>query len=201
MEFEFKENKIKFERVLSNLDTFVIRFVNLLDSCGIKYVIVSGYVPILFGRSRNTEDVDILIEEMELDKFKRFWDELPSKGFECINAFNAKEAYTDFLADGYAIRFFDRIPIPNIELKFAKGAVHEYTLNNPLEVTIGKNKLLISPIELQIAYKFLLGSDKDIEDAVHLWRVFKGKLSTDKLCSWMDKLNVDKEKYLKILCE
>jgi hypothetical protein len=60
MEIEFKEDKIIFNRELSLLDSFVLSFTEHLASNNIKYVIVSGYVAILFGRSRISEDVDIL---------------------------------------------------------------------------------------------------------------------------------------------
>lgn len=41
---EFSEGKIVFNRELSNLDKFVIDFVEILNSVKIRYVIVSGYV-------------------------------------------------------------------------------------------------------------------------------------------------------------
>ncbi len=62
MEIEFREDEIIFDRELSLLDSFVLSFTKHLASNNIKYVIVSGYVAILFGRSRISEDVDILIE-------------------------------------------------------------------------------------------------------------------------------------------
>ena len=68
MEFEFSENKIKFEREPSNLDKLVIKFAGILDRLEIEYVIVSGYIAILFGRSRNTENVDLFVEEMRFEK-------------------------------------------------------------------------------------------------------------------------------------
>lgn len=42
-------------------------------------------------------------------------------------------------------------------------------------------RLLISPIELQIPYKLYLSSDKDIEDAVYLWVLFREMLDGDLL--------------------
>ena len=69
MELEFSGNRIVFNRELSNLDRLVLRFVKILDKCGIEYVIISGYIAILFGRSRNTEDVDLFIAQMPFEKF------------------------------------------------------------------------------------------------------------------------------------
>ena len=47
-------------RHLSQLDLFVCQVLDILTEYT-SYVIVSGYVAILFGRSRSTEDVDIII--------------------------------------------------------------------------------------------------------------------------------------------
>ena len=57
MEIEFKNNKIKLEKELNDLDQFVIDFTSVLNKEHIIYVIVSGYVSILFGRNRASEDL------------------------------------------------------------------------------------------------------------------------------------------------
>ncbi len=64
MEIEIKGNLISLEKELNELDKFVIRFTKDLDS----YCIVGGYVSILFGRSRVTEDIDIPIPEDNISK-------------------------------------------------------------------------------------------------------------------------------------
>ena len=52
------ENIYLKNKVVSKLDLFVIDFINILKKY-MDYVIVSGYVSILFGRSRGTEDIDL----------------------------------------------------------------------------------------------------------------------------------------------
>ena len=49
----------------------------------IRYVIISGYIAILFGRSRNTEDVDLFIEKIDEKKMSEWWGALEKEGFEC----------------------------------------------------------------------------------------------------------------------
>jgi hypothetical protein len=44
-------------RELSELDRLVLEFVKCLE---FDYVIVAGYVAILLGRARTTDDVDIM---------------------------------------------------------------------------------------------------------------------------------------------
>ena len=43
---------------------------------------------------------------------------------------------------------------------------------------------------MQIAYKLYLGSEKDIEDATHVYEMFKNKLDAELLNSLIEKLNV-----------
>jgi hypothetical protein len=60
-------------------------------------------------------------------------------------------------------------------------------------------RLFISPMELQIPFKLFLGSEKDIEDAKHLYLLFKGKLDKKLLGRFVTKLKVEKsfKRYLK----
>ena len=61
MEFSFTKKKIILNnKVVNRLDEFVLTFTSVLDRMKINYVIVSGYVAIVFGRSRATEDIDII---------------------------------------------------------------------------------------------------------------------------------------------
>ncbi len=194
MEFEFTENRIKFERELSNLDRLVIKFVRVLDRLEIEYVIVSGYIAILFGRSRHTEDVDMFIKEMPLEKFKLFWKELEKEGFQCINAASPESAYKDYLQEKLAVRFAEKGMIqPNFELKFPKTRYNIYSLKNKVQVVLNRKKLWASEIELQIAFKLSLGSDKDREDARHLYQVFKEHLDMKLLKKQISELRVEKQ--------
>jgi hypothetical protein len=166
MEIEFKEDKIIFDRELSLLDNFVLGFTEHLASNSIKFVIVSGYVAILFGRSRISEDVDILIEHISFEKFLKFWSEI-EQSCECFNTSNANEAYNDYLENHHAIRITKKGSfIPNIELKFVKNDLDRYSLDHRMHVKLSHRSLYLSPFEMQIPYKLFLGSEKDIEDAV-----------------------------------
>ncbi|MCK9596032.1 hypothetical protein M0R19_02530 [Candidatus Pacearchaeota archaeon] len=185
---EYSENKkeIILNRELNELDKFVLDFCEIL---GNDYVIVSGYVSILFGRSRATEDVDLLAPKMNMEEFYIVWEKITKK-FECINTSDPKEAF-DMLNE-FAIRFCRKgKPVPNMEFKIIKNDIDEYSLKNKIDVIINQRKLFISPLEMQIAYKLYLSSekgDKDIEDARHLYRLFLDKLNKEKLSSFISKL-------------
>ena len=194
MEFEFKKNEIVFNRELSNLDKLVLRFVSILDKEKVEYVIISGYIAILFGRSRGTEDIDLFIKEMPFTGFDSLWKVLEKQGFECINVFNPKEAYEDFLKNKTSIRFAENGSFqPNFELKFPNSKENFYSISNKLKVILNGQEIITSEIEMQIAFKLKLGSEKDFEDSRHLYKVFKEHLNINKLKSHIRELGVEKE--------
>jgi hypothetical protein len=104
MELRIINQKIEFEKELNPLDKFVIDFTSLLNKLNLKYAIVSGYVAVLFGRNRSSEDVDIILEKIDFVKFEILWEEL-SKNFECIITEDSKDAYNNYLLKDHAIRF------------------------------------------------------------------------------------------------
>lgn len=191
MELKFEGNSIEFEKELNELDKFVIKFTKILNDLNIKYVIISGYVAILFGRSRNSEDIDIFIERLDKDKFIELWEQLIEE-FECIIPKNVEEAYSEYLLKNTAIRFAAKDKfIPYMEVKFPKNSLDEFSLEKRKEVIINNHQIFISPLELQIAYKIYLGSEKDIEDARFLFRLFKDNLNFNLLNLFIQKLNIE----------
>jgi len=194
MEFEFKENGIVFNRELSNLDKLVLKFVKVLNKEKVDYVIISGYIAILFGRSRGTEDVDLFIDEIGYPKFEKLWRSFNDSGFECINTSNSKEAYEEFLKNKTSIRFAEQGEfMPNFELKFPQTKYNQYSIKHKIKVLLNGEYLNTSEIELQIAFKLNLGSDKDFEDARYLYKVFKEVLNIALLKNQISELNVEKE--------
>ncbi len=180
MEFIGK-GAIKIDKELNELDKFVLEFVEILQKHA-KYVIISGYVSILFGRSRSTEDIDIFIEELQKEKFFSLYSELEKNGWWSVNT-TSKEGAFAYLSENTSVRFAKKgEAIPNIEMKFAREKFDKETMNDTISVLLGDNRLITSTIEQQIAYKKIaLGSDKDIEDAKHLEEVFKEIIDKEKL--------------------
>lgn len=168
---------IRIDKISTLLDKFVLKFCTALEKHA-KYVIVSGYVSILFGRARATEDIDILIGKMTQENFRALYSDLMKKGYWCINAKTSGRAF-EMIKDGIGIRFAKRNDlIPNAEVKFAKNKLEDETLDDNLTVVLPTGKIKISRIEQQIAYKeIVLGSQKDVEDARHLGIIFKGKMN------------------------
>ena len=193
MEFEFRKGMLKFTKVLSDLDKFVFDFLDVLESNKIEYVIVSGYVSIILGRTRTTEDIDIFIRKMDFKKYEKFFEHLEKEGYWIINAADMEEPFK-MLEDGLGIRISKKgRAIPNFEIKFAKKETDFLSLNKPLEVEVNNKRIFMSPLEIQIAFKLWLGSDKDIEDAIHIYEIFKDNLDRKLLINTAKLLKVEKE--------
>ncbi|MBM3308914.1 MAG: hypothetical protein FJY77_01540 [Candidatus Altiarchaeales archaeon] len=174
-------SKIRLDRVLSELDKRVLSFTRILER-HVEYVIVSGYVSILFGRARATEDVDIFVKRLSEKKFAMLYENLLDKGYWCLNAEDFGEVYS-YLRDGLAVRFaLKGEVIPNFEVKFAGKRSAKEAIENPLSVVLRKGVLKISPLEQQMAFKrYFLKSQKDLEDAKHIEGVFREHLDEKKI--------------------
>jgi len=191
VELEYGKESIVMEKELNELDELTINISEAIEKTGVKNVVVSGYVSILFGRSRASEDVDFIIEPLTKEKFLEVWNSL--KEFECLNTEKKEEAYKEYFSKGIAVRFSKKGEyIPNAEIKKPKNKIEEWVLINRKKAIINNKKIFISPIELQIAYKAFLGSEKDLEDARHLYKLFKEKLDLKKLKKFVGELKAEK---------
>jgi hypothetical protein len=195
MELHHENRKITIEsKVVTALDEFVLDFTSMLEQ-HTDYVIVSGYVVILFGRARGTEDIDTVTNHMKRSVFLSLYRDLTTNRYYFLNPEDEDGLY-EMLETGLGIRIAkeDTI-IPNIELKFTKDDFDAYSLNNRLKVVFGVSHVFVSPMELQIPYKLHLGSEKDIEDAVYLWNIFGEKIDIQLLKRFMKALHVKGDSY------
>ncbi len=198
MNINFSKRKIELNKKLNSLDLLTINFCEILNKLNINYIIISGYVAILFGRNRASEDIDMFIEKIGFEKFKLLWEELEKK-FECLNTSDATDAYKNYLNSKHALRFSKKGEfIPNIEVKFPKVALDEWGIKNKIKILLNKETLYISPLESQIPFKLFLGTEKDIEDAKFLHNLFKDNLDLPLLKEFNQKLKIE-EKYNKYL--
>jgi len=180
---------IEIDRELSDLDKFAIDFTDILKK-NIDYVIVSGYVAILLGRARASEDIDVIIPKIDFSTFKMLYSDLKKNNFYCINAEQESEVF-EYLKDNLAVRFAKNgTMIPNIEMKWAKNRFDELALENTIDVKIKKEKLCISHLELQIAFKeMVLKSPKDLDDANHIRDVAKDYLDSKLIQKYKEMLH------------
>ena len=128
MDYKREERRIILNRELSNLDDFALNFTRIVKKHA-RYVIISGYVSILLGRTRTTEDIDMFIMPISKERFNELYEDLIENGFWCLNSDNPEIAF-DYLKSGLAIRFsIENMPIPNFEVKFPKDSLGLETFN------------------------------------------------------------------------
>ena len=60
---EFTDGAIRIDRELSEFDRFTLDFIRVLRK-HTRYVVVGGYVSIVLGRARASEDIDVIIPMM-----------------------------------------------------------------------------------------------------------------------------------------
>lgn len=189
---ELTDSTLEVGREPNRLDDLAISFNNILDRFGIDHVYVAGYVAILAGRARSTEDVDILIEEIDSDTADDLVSTLESEGY--WGPAMPLSAMYEMLANGDSTWLAPNDQVtPHLEVKFVRDEFDRASLENALTARIGDQEVPIGPLELQIAYKLALGSQKDIEDAVHLFLLFEESLSVARLETWVTKLEVESE--------
>ena len=69
------------DRVPNRLDELAAGFSEILSRLDIDHVFVAGYVAILAGRSRSTEDTDASIERCSADQIDYLVTELVAEGY------------------------------------------------------------------------------------------------------------------------
>ena len=169
-----------------------IRFSEILDQFDIEYVYVAGYVSILAGRARSTEDIDVLIERIDEETAYELAERLDEEGF-WGPAMPLSSMY-EMLDNGDNIWVAPEDQItPHLEVKFACNKFDRASLEDAITGKIGNATISIGPLELQIAYKLHLSAQKDIEDAVHLYTLFEEGLSVSRLEEWVRRLDVEDE--------
>ncbi|WP_254521496.1 hypothetical protein [Natrinema caseinilyticum] len=189
---ELRNETLVVERESNQLDELAIGFSEVLGRFDIKHVYIAGYVSILAGRARSTEDVDILIERIDEETADRLATTLDEEEFwgPAMPLTSMYEMLDN--GDNIWVAPEDQIT-PHLEVKFARDEFDRGSLENAITARIGGKTIPIGPLELQIAYKLYLGAQKDVEDAVHLYTLFEESLSVSRLEEWVTRLDVEAE--------
>lgn len=164
------------------LDRFAEDFVDVVKKHA-KYIIVSGFVAIAHGRSRGTEDVDIIIERIQKDAFMKMHNDLLLAGFECIQSEYPELIYDDYLNDKTSVRYVRKGHfIPEMELKLAKDELDDYQIRTRKKLPLTGLDLYFSSIEMNIAFKEeLLKAEKDMDDSKHLRIIYSDVLDENEI--------------------
>ena len=68
---ELHDGTLVVDRDPNDLDDLTIQFSTILSELNINHVYIAGYVAILAGRSRATEDIDVLLEPLNENSIER----------------------------------------------------------------------------------------------------------------------------------
>jgi hypothetical protein len=163
------------------LDKFAKDFVSIVERFS-EYIIVSGFVAISHGRSRGTEDIDVIMRRLPESKFSGMHSTLVKSGFECMQSNDAGDVYEQ-LNDNQSVRYVRKGEvIPEIELKFTRDDLDDYQLKTKKKLPLSGMDVWFSSIEVNIAFKEeLLKSPKDLEDAKHLRIIYSGKIDEKEI--------------------
>lgn len=164
------------------LDKFAEDFCEIVEKhC--RYIIVSGFVAISHGRTRATEDIDMIIEKIDFLTFFRLHQDLISGGFEAIQSEKPEVLFKEYLLNGISIRYTRKGEhLPEMEVKLAKDSLDEIQLKTRAKLSLTGLDVYFSSIEMNIAFKEeLLKSDKDMLDAKQLREVYLGKINEEEI--------------------
>ena len=166
------------------LDKFVEEFCGIIEK-HVKYIVCSGFVAISHGRSRGTEDIDMITEKISQEKFIELHKDLVRNGFVCIQSDKPEDIYSTYLSKGDSVRYvWDKegyFP-PEMEIKFAKDELDLEQLRTRTKLPLTGLDIYFSSIEGNIAFKEeWLKSDKDMEDAKHLRIIYEDSINEDKI--------------------
>lgn len=168
-------NKVEDINILNKFTTDFCKIVE--KHC--KYIVVSGFTAISTGRTRGTEDIDIIIPKLNKKLFFKLHNDLLKK-FEVLETNEFEEVYQK-LKEGSNVRYiYINQLLPNMELKFAKDKIDETGLLNRIKIKLTNLDIWFAPIESNIAFKeTILQSEKDKEDALHLRETFESIIDED----------------------
>lgn len=180
--YSVENGTIIINRELTKLDLFVKDFLDVLKKHS-DYLIVSGFVSISTGRTRGTEDVDILAQKLDKTKFVLLLGDLFKNSFWCYQGDTIDEIWK-YIENGDNIRFAKEGEMfPNVEfISVDKSKPTKYfEFTHPQKIKIQDFEFKIPPIEFEILYKeIVLAGKKDIEDARHLRAFFSELIKKER---------------------
>jgi hypothetical protein len=186
---EFDDDEVRIDKPPSDLDRLVLDVASVLDEVGVDYAVVSGYVVVLFGRARATEDVDVIVERFDADTGAELAERLADAGY-----WGPAMPLADLhgtLADDLPVRVAeDGHRVPNVELKFPTDRFDRASVRETVTVRFDDETVTVGNLELQIAYKLHMDTPKDFEDALYLHEVAEPTLNTRTLEEYVDDLDV-----------
>ena len=189
---EFTDEGVVIDKPPSDLDRLILEVGDILDDIGVEYSVVSGYVAVLFGRSRATEDINVTTERFDEETADELTNRLQEAGY--WGSAMPLDDLHETLSDDLPVRIAEEgHRVPNVELKFVSDEYDRISLDNAVSIRLGGETLRVGSLEFQIAYELDMGARKDYEDALYLHEVVGPSLNRTALEEYVTKLGVEDE--------
>ena len=107
--FDRRANTIHLNKPrLAPEDEVALTFSEVLEELGLDYVVVAGYVAILFGRARRSDDIDFILERVSEEGFIRLCRAARERGFTLMQGDieseeSVRRVYREYLAMAVSI--------------------------------------------------------------------------------------------------
>ncbi len=174
------------------VDRLALDFCSVLGASKVRYALVSGYVAILLGRNRLSEDIDLFAERIPLARFEALHARLTQR-FECLTPGSPRRLYDSYLDAGpesTSVRYARPGTFaPNVEMKLVQKPIHHYSVSRRLPVEVNGQRVYIGPLEMGIVYKVKMGTEKDIADARWVYDRTKDRIDRRELKRLMEELD------------
>jgi len=134
----FRDGVLEVRREPNELDELAVEVSSVLSRLDIEHAFVAGYVAILAGRSRSTEDIDAILEPLSKSRAATLADELRDAGL--WGSAMPLDDLSTMLSDGSNIRVAreDEV-IPNVELKYATDEFDRESLDSAITEVQGES--------------------------------------------------------------
>jgi len=193
MDIKFEDHEIILNKEPSIIDSSVLDFSDILKRNNIRYVIISGYIPILFGKNGEIENIDILIQNISFERFLKLWLEIENT-YECKNTSDPVDAYNAYLKNYHSVIISKKEGhFPYLKMKIIKNEIDRYVLKYRKIIRLGERQLYISPVEMEISYNLSRGCEKEIENARYLYNFFNQKLDKGLMDRYLKELKIPEE--------
>lgn len=191
----FEDGALVIEKEQSTLDERTFEFLAVLDAVDVDYVVVSGYVLLLTGRNRMTEDIDVILARSSRSVLQALADRLEDAGYVATPP--PIERLPSFIQASHVDVSKEGRRVPSFDLSLADTQLERSAIADPLTVRFAGRDIPVAPLEQQIAYKLYMAGDPrewkgtDYEDALHLYRVFEERLNIAELERYVEALDAE----------
>jgi len=145
---------------LAEISDLLERLSIIFEKCKLKYVIVGGFAVIHYGHIRNTQDIDIIIEDNP-SKFSLFLDLLEKNNFDVM-----RDQFDKAYKEDTNISIFDNNSFLRLDIMFAKSNIKKMALNSAkCENLFGKKIYIASLNNVLIGKIIYMGDITSIPDS------------------------------------